>query len=111
MLNFKRDDLWLSSEDAARCPDTRVSMPGKHCDGIQNISIEADPENDIRIIDFIVGQCDATHSKQFVDYWLVTNGRPCLICGRDKRMCDFFQELVKRGVFGEDENLLRDSHR
>jgi hypothetical protein len=52
-----------------------------------------------RIIDFILGQCDATNSQQFVNYWLVTNGYPCLICGRDKPGCPYFAGLVKGGVF------------
>ena len=101
MLNFKRDDLWLSSEDATSCPDNLVSMSEENCGRVKNIINEEDSDNIIRIIDFIVGQCDATHSKQFVDYWLVTNGSPCLVCGRDKPTCDFFQELVKRGVCEE----------
>lgn len=53
-------------------------------------------DNSVNIIDFINGGCTvATQSKVFVDYWLETNGHPCLACVHDKTSCCFYEIRIK----------------
>jgi hypothetical protein len=63
---------------------------------------EVAPEYKIRIIDLIINKCEATHFKEFVDYWVVTQGNPCLLCGVDKSRCDFFKHLAETSAAMDD---------
>ena len=105
MLSGK-DELGQGSGAAVSCLNQSDSRSEDLCGGNQDYCVEVGSEGEVRIIDFIVGGCDATHYQQFVSYWLVTQGNPCLVCGRDKPACGFFGALVKKGVFSESGDLM-----
>jgi len=101
MVLSKKDDTSLILKEAI---GSQIEVPN-HAESPCGTTRNRDPgmrsEHEIRIIDFILGQCDATHSKQFVDYWLVTNGSPCYICGNEKSTCSFFNALLERGALSK----------
>ena len=49
----------------------------------------------MRIVDFICGNCEATNSTKFVDYWLKTEGHPCKECGTFKAKCQLYQTTLE----------------
>ena len=94
---------WWEDTARQRCPATEAPSED---DGLkEHRGIGIGPEFRIRIIDFIINRCEATHSQQFVDTWLVTSGCPCLICDVEKSKCGFYQYLKSKKVLGAREEL------
>jgi len=93
---------WQAAGEARLEPG--IDGPAGAGDFEANGGIGTGPQFSIRIIDFIINRCEATHGQRFVDHWLVTSGFPCLICDIDKSACSFYRYLALKNVLGAPEN-------
>jgi hypothetical protein len=61
---------------------------------------------EITMCDFIYGGCQAVkESHTFLTFWLATRRKPCLICDANKTKCDFYYELIDKGIVTLDQPL------
>ena len=59
----------------------------------------------MKITDFIDGDCEALKaSQEFVNYWVKTNGLPCLVCSKYKSRCRFYKVFVCKKVICDEDN-------
>lgn len=103
--NHETDSLREWWEDAALRQRPEGVAPGVTDERKDDRGIGVGPEFRIRIIDFIINRCEATHSQQFVESWLVTSGCPCLICDVDKSKCGFYAYLESKRALSLQEDL------